>query len=44
VTIRAYACRKAQAIMLAVPGAMDAGVTSALFWGALAFSLLVAAC
>jgi hypothetical protein len=42
VTIRAYACRKAQAIMLAVPGAMDAGVTSALFWGALAFSLLVA--
>jgi hypothetical protein len=44
VTIRAYACRKAQAIMLAVPGAMDAGVTSALFWGALAFSLLVASC
>jgi hypothetical protein len=30
------------AIMLAVPGAMDAGLASALFWGALAFSLLVA--
>jgi hypothetical protein len=27
---------------VAVPGAMDAGLTSALFWGALAFSLLVA--
>ncbi|MCU1650626.1 MAG: Conserved putative rane protein [Pseudonocardia sp.] len=30
------------AIMVAVPGAMDAGITSPLFWGALAFSLLVA--
>lgn len=30
------------AIMVAVPGAMDAGVASVLFWGALAFSLLVA--
>jgi hypothetical protein len=30
------------AIMVSVPGAMDAGITSALFWGALAFSLLVA--
>ena len=30
------------AIMLAVPGAMDAGLTSWLFWGALAFSLAVA--
>lgn len=30
------------AVMLGVPGAMDAGVTSALFWGALAFALLVA--
>ncbi len=29
-------------IMVAVPGAMDAGLDSALFWGALAFSLLVA--
>jgi hypothetical protein len=29
-------------IMVAVPGAMDAGITSPLFWGALAFSLLVA--
>ncbi|SDR21572.1 DUF4396 domain-containing protein [Thermostaphylospora chromogena] len=30
------------AVMVAVPGAMDAGLTSSLFWGALAFSLLVA--
>jgi hypothetical protein len=30
------------AVIVAVPGAMDAGLTSALFWGALAFSLLVA--
>ena len=30
------------AVMVGVPGAMDAGVTSALFWGALAISLLVA--
>ena len=30
------------AIMLSVPGAMDAGIASALFWGALAFSLFVA--
>ncbi|WP_367135318.1 DUF4396 domain-containing protein [Saccharothrix sp. HUAS TT1] len=30
------------AIMLVVPGAMEAGVASLLFWGALAFSLAVA--
>ncbi|MEV0458486.1 DUF4396 domain-containing protein [Catellatospora methionotrophica] len=30
------------AIMVGVPGAMDAGLASGLFWGALAFSLLVA--
>src|ERR671921_1717349 len=30
------------AIMLAVPGAMEAGLTSFLFWGSLAFALLVA--
>jgi len=30
------------AIMLAVPGAMEAGLDSALFWGALAFALAVA--
>lgn len=30
------------AIMLVVPGAMDAGVTSALFWGSLAVALAVA--
>jgi len=30
------------AVMVAVPGAMDAGVTSALFWGSLAFSFVVA--
>ncbi len=29
-------------IMVAVPGAMDAGLDSILFWGALAFALLVA--
>jgi hypothetical protein len=30
------------AILLAVPGAMDAGVTDVLFWASLAFALLVA--
>jgi Domain of unknown function (DUF4396) len=30
------------AIMLVVPGAMEAGPTSLLFWGSLAFALLVA--
>jgi Domain of unknown function (DUF4396) len=30
------------AVVVAVPGAMDAGLTSPLFWGALAFSLVVA--
>ncbi|MEO3867499.1 DUF4396 domain-containing protein [Nonomuraea sp. B12E4] len=30
------------AVMVSVPGAMDAGLTSRLFWGALAGSLLVA--
>ncbi|WP_093887734.1 DUF4396 domain-containing protein [Streptosporangium canum] len=29
-------------VMMVVPGAMDAGLTSGLFWGALAFALLVA--
>ena len=29
-------------VMLAIPGAMDAGLDSALFWGSLAFSLAVA--
>ncbi|GHE26220.1 hypothetical protein GCM10017673_29880 [Streptosporangium violaceochromogenes] len=29
-------------VMLVVPGAMDAGLTSGLFWGALAAALLVA--
>ena len=29
-------------VVLAVPGAMDAGLTDALFWGSLAVSLLVA--
>ncbi len=29
-------------IMLAIPGAMEAGPTSLLFWGSLAFALLVA--
>jgi hypothetical protein len=31
------------AIMLAIPGAMDAGLTTLLFWGSLAFALAVAA-
>jgi hypothetical protein len=31
------------AIMLAIPGAMDAGLTTMLFWGSLAVSLAVAA-
>jgi hypothetical protein len=31
------------AIMLAIPGAMDAGVASALFWASLAASLAIAA-
>jgi hypothetical protein len=30
------------AVMLAVPGAMDAGLSSLLFWGSLAFSFVVA--
>ena len=30
------------AVILAVPGAMDAGLDDALFWGTLAFSLVVA--
>jgi hypothetical protein len=30
------------AIVLIVPGAMDAGLTSALFWGSLAVALAVA--
>src|SRR3954451_2797923 len=30
------------AVVVAVPGAMDAGLGSALFWGSLAFSLVVA--
>jgi hypothetical protein len=30
------------AIMLVIPGAMDAGLTQLLFWGSLAFSLVVA--
>ena len=30
------------AIMIAVPGAMEAGLTSWLFWGSLAVSLLIA--
>jgi hypothetical protein len=29
-------------IMLAIPGAMDAGLTSPLFWGSLALALLIA--
>lgn len=29
-------------VMLAVPGAMDAGLSNPLFWGSLAFALLVA--
>lgn len=31
------------AIMLVIPGAMDAGLATVLFWGSLAFSLAVAA-
>jgi hypothetical protein len=31
------------ALMLAIPGAMSAGLTSPLFWGSLALSLAVAA-
>ncbi len=31
------------AIMLAIPGAMDAGLSSPLFWGSLAVALLIAA-
>ena len=31
------------AIMLVIPGAMDAGLSSLLFWGSLAFALAVAA-
>jgi hypothetical protein len=30
------------AVLVGVPGAMEAGLTSFLFWGALAFSLAVA--
>ena len=30
------------AVLLAVPGAMEAGLTSTLFWGSLAFALAVA--
>jgi hypothetical protein len=30
------------AIMLVIPGAMDAGLTSLLFWGSLAVALAVA--
>ena len=30
------------AIMLVIPGAMDAGLMSPLFWGSLAFSLIIA--
>ena len=30
------------AIMLVIPGAMDSGLGSALFWGSLAFALIVA--
>ncbi|CAM3580328.1 DUF4396 domain-containing protein [Kibdelosporangium persicum] len=30
------------AVMIGVPGAMDAGLASPLFWGALAFALVVA--
>ena len=31
------------AIMLAIPGAMDAGLDSVLFWASLAFALAIAA-
>jgi hypothetical protein len=30
------------AIMLVIPGAMDAGLDTLLFWGSLVFSLIVA--
>ncbi|HWN28986.1 MAG TPA: DUF4396 domain-containing protein [Actinomycetospora sp.] len=30
------------AVMVGVPGAMDAGLASVIFWGALAFALIVA--
>jgi hypothetical protein len=30
------------AVLLSVPGAMDAGISSTLFWGSLAFALAVA--
>lgn len=30
------------AVMLTVPGAMEAGLADSLFWGALAFALVVA--
>ena len=30
------------AVIVALPGAMDAGLTTLLFWGSLAFSLIVA--
>ena len=30
------------AIMLVIPGAMDAGLTNLLFWGSLSFALLIA--
>jgi hypothetical protein len=30
------------AIMLAIPGAMEAGLTNMLFWGSLAFALVIA--
>ena len=30
------------AILLVIPGAMDAGITDALFWGSLALALAVA--
>ena len=30
------------AIILVIPGAMEAGVTDLLFWGSLAFALLIA--
>ena len=30
------------AIMLVIPGAMDAGISSFLFWGSLAFALVIA--
>lgn len=32
------------AIMVTIPGAMDAGLTSLLFWGSLLFALAVAFC